>query len=181
MYKHILLAVELNTKGDKEPIEKAMELAKKTGAQISILHAIEHISSYGAAYGVAVGADIEEMLLENATKEMRKLGKELKVHEELQVIKFGLAKVVILEEAERLKADMIVVSSTPVRALTSEWHEHDIAKYVRVIAGQEMGKKALHLKLAASGKYPEDRILMIGDAPGGIGHLRYDTDSARCQ
>ncbi|MCK4870356.1 MAG: universal stress protein [Gammaproteobacteria bacterium] len=111
MYKHILLAVELNTKGDKEPIEKAMELAKKTGAQISILHAIEHISSYGAAYGVAVGADIEEMLLENATKEMRKLGKELKVPEELQIIKFGPAKVVILEEAERLKVDMIVVGS----------------------------------------------------------------------
>jgi len=66
------------------------------------------------------------------------------------------------------KADMIVVSSTPVRALTSEWHEHDIAKYVRVIAGQEMGKKALHLKLAAGGKYPEDRILMIGDAPGDM-------------
>jgi len=66
------------------------------------------------------------------------------------------------------KADMIVVSSTPVRALTSEWHEHDIAKYVRVIAGQEMGKKALHLKLAAGGKYPKDRILMIGDAPGDM-------------
>ena len=66
------------------------------------------------------------------------------------------------------KADMIVVSSTPVRALTSEWHEHDIAKYVRVIAGQEMGNKALHLKLAAGGKYPEDRILMIGDAPGDM-------------
>jgi len=66
------------------------------------------------------------------------------------------------------KADMIVVSSTPVRALTSEWHEHDIAQYVRVIAGQEMGKKALHLKLAADDKYPKDHILMIGDAPGDM-------------
>ena len=67
------------------------------------------------------------------------------------------------------KADMIVVSSTPVRALTSEWHEHGLAKFVRVIAGQEMGKKSLHLKLAAAGKYPSDRILMIGDAPGDMG------------
>jgi phosphoglycolate phosphatase-like HAD superfamily hydrolase len=66
------------------------------------------------------------------------------------------------------RADLIVVSATPVEALTREWHEHDIARYVRVIAGQEMGKKALHLELAATGKYPPDRILMIGDAPGDM-------------
>ncbi len=66
------------------------------------------------------------------------------------------------------KADMIVVSATPVRALTQEWNEHDIAQFVRVIAGQEMGKKALHLELAAKDKYPSDHILMIGDAPGDM-------------
>ena len=66
------------------------------------------------------------------------------------------------------KVDMIVVSSTPVRALTSEWHELGLARYVRVIAGQEMGKKSLHLRLAAADKYPADRILMIGDAPGDM-------------
>ncbi len=66
------------------------------------------------------------------------------------------------------KADMIVVSATPVEALTREWQEHNIAQYVRVIAGQEMGKKALHLELAARGKYAPDHILMIGDAPGDM-------------
>ena len=70
------------------------------------------------------------------------------------------------------KADMIVVSATPVEALTREWQEHDIARYVRVIAGQEMGKKALHLKLAAAGKYAPERILMIGDAPGDMNAAR---------
>jgi len=66
------------------------------------------------------------------------------------------------------KADMIVVSATPLEALRREWEEHDIARYVRVIAGQEMGKKALHLKLAAGGKYPPEHVLMIGDAPGDM-------------
>lgn len=66
------------------------------------------------------------------------------------------------------KADMIVVSATPVEALTREWHEHDIARFVRVIAGQEMGKKALHLKLATGGKYAAGHVLMIGDAPGDM-------------
>ena len=66
------------------------------------------------------------------------------------------------------KADAIVVSATPVEALTREWHEHDIAQYVRVIAGQEMGKKALHLELATKNKYAPDHVLMIGDAPGDM-------------
>ncbi len=66
------------------------------------------------------------------------------------------------------KADMIVVSATPLEALKREWEEHNIDQYVRVIAGQEMGTKAEHLRLAARSKYPPDRILMIGDAPGDL-------------
>jgi phosphoglycolate phosphatase-like HAD superfamily hydrolase len=75
-------------------------------------------------------------------------------------------------EALRDKADMIVVSATPTEALTREWEEHDLAPYVRVIAGQEMGKKALHLELAARDKYAPDHILMIGDAPGDMNAAR---------
>ncbi len=66
------------------------------------------------------------------------------------------------------KADMIVVSATPTAALEKEWDEHDIAQFVRVIAGQEMGKKAVHLQIAAAGRYDPDKILMIGDAPGDM-------------
>lgn len=66
------------------------------------------------------------------------------------------------------KADAIVVSQTPVEALRREWEENDIAKYVRVIAGQEYGTKTEHIALAAKNKYPDDKILMIGDAPGDL-------------
>jgi len=64
--------------------------------------------------------------------------------------------------------DIVVVSSTPLEALEREWEEHDIAKYVAVIAGQEMGKKSEHLDYAAAGKYEKENILMIGDAPGDM-------------
>ncbi len=66
----------------------------------------------------------------------------------------------------KTKADLIVVSQTPGEALVREWEEHNIQNYVKVIAGQEYGTKAEHLKYAAKGKYPDDKILMIGDAPG---------------
>ena len=66
------------------------------------------------------------------------------------------------------QADVVVVSATPTEALVREWEEHDIAKYVRVIAGQEMGSKKQHLAWAARNKYPADHILMMGDAPGDM-------------
>jgi len=66
------------------------------------------------------------------------------------------------------KADMIVVSQTPTEALVREWQEHHIDQFVRAIAGQEMGTKSQHIALAAGGKYPVDRMLMIGDALGDL-------------
>jgi phosphoglycolate phosphatase-like HAD superfamily hydrolase len=66
-------------------------------------------------------------------------------------------------------ADIIVVSATPGEALRREWEEHDIAKYVKAIAGQEMGNKSEHLKYAIeAGGYSPDHVLMVGDAPGDL-------------
>lgn len=65
-------------------------------------------------------------------------------------------------------ADAIVCSQTPTEALVREWEEHDIAKYVKVIAGQEMGSKAEHLAYAMDGRWAPDHVLMIGDAPGDL-------------
>lgn len=62
------------------------------------------------------------------------------------------------------EADMIVCSQTPNAALEAEWAEHDIARYVVAICGQEVGsKKEL---LTTSQNYPAGQTLMIGDAPG---------------
>lgn len=75
-------------------------------------------------------------------------------------------------EAMDGKVDLIVVSATPVEALEREWGEHGLAPHMAVIAGQELGSKAQHIEFAAKGKYPDDRILLMGDAPG-------DRDAAR--
>ena len=49
-----------------------------------------------------------------------------------------------------------------------EWEEHGIDKYPFTIAGQEQGKKAEHIAMAADGKYDTAKMLMIGDAPGDM-------------
>ncbi len=76
----------------------------------------------------------------------------------------------VRESLELIKdmADVVVVSQTPEDALSREWKEHELDFYVKVIAGQEMGTKSEHIHYAASGKYDDSKILMIGDAPGDL-------------
>jgi phosphoglycolate phosphatase-like HAD superfamily hydrolase len=62
------------------------------------------------------------------------------------------------------QADLLVVSATPNEALHREWEEHDLAKYVVAICGQEIGTKKEVLVNAK--KYAAGHTLMIGDAPG---------------
>ena len=66
------------------------------------------------------------------------------------------------------KADMLVVSQTPVEALEREWAEHKIDGLVSMIAGQEMGTKKEHLAECIKKGYDLDKVLMIGDAPGDM-------------
>ncbi len=110
-YNHLVLAVELEASCDDVPVKKALSLAKEFSAQLTLVHAIEHMTSYGAAYGIVAGTDIEALLLENARKAMAILGQKLDIPQSNQIIKIGPAKFVILEEAKHLKADLIVVGS----------------------------------------------------------------------
>ncbi len=75
-----------------------------------------------------------------------------------------------VESMEKIKknSDAICLSQTPGEALVREWNEHDLAGYVRVIAGQELGTKSDHLRMAAGGRYAPDRTLVIGDALGDM-------------
>jgi len=70
------------------------------------------------------------------------------------------------------QADAMCISQTPADALKREWAEHGIDRYVKIIAGQEMGTKTEHIKFAAAAKYDRNRILMIGDAPGDFNAAR---------
>jgi phosphoglycolate phosphatase-like HAD superfamily hydrolase len=69
------------------------------------------------------------------------------------------------------KADVVVVSATPIEALKREWSEHRIAHFARLICGQEQGAKTEHIQETAK-HYPANHVLMIGDAPGDLSAAR---------
>jgi universal stress protein A len=110
-YKRLLVSVELIPKSDEELVKAGQELAAKYGAELYLVHAIEYMSSYGASYGVAVTAEMENFLLENAQKGIRELGSRMNIPEDHQILKIGFAKGVILNAADEIGADMIVVGS----------------------------------------------------------------------
>jgi phosphoglycolate phosphatase-like HAD superfamily hydrolase len=76
----------------------------------------------------------------------------------------------VRECLERIRefADAMCVSATPIGALTAEWKEHDLAQYVCLIAGQEVGSKKDVIRAAAASGYEPAKVLMIGDAPGDL-------------
>jgi universal stress protein A len=110
LYKKIVVALELNDQSDTLLLDKVQEFLKQ-GVEVYLVHAVEHMSSYGAAYGVSAGIDIEAVLLEEAQKIMRSVGKQLGIQESHLIVHIGPAKFVILDEANKESADLIIIGS----------------------------------------------------------------------
>lgn len=110
-YKRVLLALELDNETDAKVIKKAKEISELFDAKLWVVHSVEHLNNYGAAYGIAAGVDIDAVLKTEAKKAMDKVAKELGLPDEQMVIIEGPAKHVILEEAEKIKADLIICGS----------------------------------------------------------------------
>jgi len=70
------------------------------------------------------------------------------------------------------RADPIVCSQTPTETLEREWRGNNIASLVSLINGQEMGTKAEQIEYTGKGRYPTEKMLMIGDAPGDLQAVR---------
>ena len=110
-YKTILLALALEPEADIKIIERVKDIAKKYKSTIWLIHSVEHLSSYGAAYGVAAGIDVDDVLMTEAGQLMNKIALELAVPDERCIVMEGPAKHVILDEAKKIKADLIIVGS----------------------------------------------------------------------
>jgi phosphoglycolate phosphatase-like HAD superfamily hydrolase len=115
---------------------------------------------------------LEELLEENADPELaRILAWSKAVNKEIETKVTNIPPYPwALNSLRKIKAnsDAICVSQTPTETLIREWRQHGLLEYVRAIAGQEMGSKPEHIRMATYGRYHPDNILMIGDAPGDL-------------
>jgi phosphoglycolate phosphatase-like HAD superfamily hydrolase len=64
--------------------------------------------------------------------------------------------------------DVCVVSSANKEALDDEWGRHDYKKYLTALLGQEEGTKQHCIAQLKTKGYDNEKILMVGDAPGDL-------------
>lgn len=110
-YRQILVAFELEEASDQALIDKALQWAHGDEVAFSIVHSIEHMASFGSAYGVTAGIDVEEVLLEESVQALQRIGQQLNVPSDRQRVPIGSAKTTILSYAQEINADLIIVGS----------------------------------------------------------------------
>lgn len=110
-YRHIVVAIALNEASDRPIIEKALAMAKEYQATITLVHAIESVSNFGAAYGVNASINVDDVLYDQEKALFEAVADELGVTAERQVLLSGTPKHVILEHAKEARADLIILGS----------------------------------------------------------------------
>ena len=111
IYRNILVAIDLHPNCDEFVVRRAVDLAKDNNATVSIVHAIEHINAYGVAQAYPAVIDLEEDMVKEAKEELAKFITKYTIPAERQFVEVGSPKVVILNKADELKADLIIVGS----------------------------------------------------------------------
>ncbi len=110
IYKKILLAIDLRVTHDEYTISRAVELAKKTNATLSIIHVMEPIYSYGSIQGQTI-VEWERKIIEDARTAFKDLVSGYDISPDELTIVTGSPKAVITEQAKKLKVDLIIVGA----------------------------------------------------------------------
>lgn len=114
MYKLILVTVDFSPHSERAVV-RAKTLADALGAQLQLLHVVE-TPTYPVLEDVAVTGlpgmwdlELTETLIDASKKRMKGLAKRYGIDPEAIEVLVGLAKVDIVEHAEQIGADLIVV------------------------------------------------------------------------
>jgi len=107
-YQHILLAADLND-DSLQVAAKARELANKFNARLSITHIVESLPGYASGYSGVV--DLEEEMKQEAEVKLKEFALSMNVLEFDLHLEMGPPKIVILDIAKKIDADLIVVGS----------------------------------------------------------------------
>lgn len=111
-YRHILLATDLSEETDKIAVTAAA-LAKRSQAKLSIIYVLEHtpVVYGGGEFSIPLDMNLEEHLAKNARDALAVLAHGVNIAPADQYIAYGSVKREIIELAEKLSADLIVVGS----------------------------------------------------------------------
>lgn len=109
MYTHILHATDLN-ENHFSMCQQAVEIAKRFHAKLYLLHIIEPPASLQIAQGLGFAEfDNPTKVKEDAQAVMAVLGEALNIPIEQQYVEIGSIKMHVLEKAQELMCDLVIV------------------------------------------------------------------------
>ena len=111
-YQHILIAADFSGHSE-EVCNKALQLADKYGAKLSICHIVEDFPLTDFAYEpmISVDIDMREALLEAGKKQLTDLADKLGIAARQQWVECGTPGHDIVRIADEQQVDLIVVGS----------------------------------------------------------------------
>ena len=112
MLKHILLATDLSA-NSHIVAEKAKKFVEMFGAKLSIIYVLEYrpIVYGGGEFSLPIDTELMAVFEKNARNALGQLGKDLNVAEEDQYFAVDSVKQAVVDLAERLKVDLIIIGS----------------------------------------------------------------------
>lgn len=116
MYKRILLASDLTEQSG--PIaKKAKEMAQSFNSELHVVHVVEPVGAYGG--GLYYLGDLNEEIQQQAKESLHQLAKELTIEVDQCHLMLGHTKHEILELADKIKADLIVLGTHGAKGFAS--------------------------------------------------------------
>ena len=110
MYKNILLATDFSPEAERAE-QRAVEVAKKYGADLSLIHVVDYYPSMQLEGGLAMLPNIEERLNDKAREDLDACVARLPLDLKNSHIGHGPPKSVIVDYAKEVAADLIVLGS----------------------------------------------------------------------
>ena len=110
-YQKILIAVDLEEKSDDQILAKANYFAEKYGAELYLIHAVEHLNAYGTAVAYPAIADVEGQISEEHKATLEKFAQKHNIATDRSFLEMGAPAQVIVDKAKALDIDLIIVGS----------------------------------------------------------------------
>jgi universal stress protein A len=112
MFKNILLATDLSAVSHIVA-RKARDLADKFNAKLSAVYVLEYTPIvYGEGeYSISLDSGLLNVFEKNARSALAQLGKDFGIPDEQQYMEIGSARDVVIDLADKIKADLLVIGS----------------------------------------------------------------------
>lgn len=107
-FNTILVATDL-TEDNQQVVQKALNIAKQFDAKLHLVHVVEPIGAYGGGWYYL--DNLNQEIEKEAQEHLTQFAKTFKIETDRQHLCSGLTKKMILDLADELHADLIVVGT----------------------------------------------------------------------